>query len=31
MTVINSATLNWEALVQETKRHLQALLALRYH
>ena len=26
MTVIDSATLDWEALIQETKRHLQALL-----
>ena len=26
MTVLDSATLNWEALVQEAKRHLQALL-----
>ena len=26
MTVIDSASLNWEALVQEAKRHLQALL-----
>jgi len=26
MTVIDSATLNWEALAQEAKRHLQALL-----
>ncbi|MGZ3625181.1 MAG: M20/M25/M40 family metallo-hydrolase [Ktedonobacteraceae bacterium] len=26
MTVIDFATLDWEALIQETKRHLQALL-----